>query len=592
MRSKTFGVPLLLSILVFVASCSQDQDLGSPEHLSDSAENKNGTETLGDLDVNVSSASGFVEGGVGMVGQTEGTLSFDVPVGATISQVFLYWAGGTTVVDGDDSITLAGQTVEGTLIGGPVNFFSADGIYYYFSSYRADVTSLGLVGDGNNTLTVGDFQFDMTAGVLDENNGCSIVVLYDDGTDAEVGLVDGIDMAFFGFSETLDATVPQTFSFTASTDAREAELLLVVGSVGENRPSQILVTTSAGTNDYTDFLGSFDGLTWDSLTIPVGIAAGETELTVQLVSTNSENPLGASMAWVCAGLATPLPAPPNALLSGTVYVDADSDGQQASYESGIGNVVLDIVNAQGVLQNVTTDADGNFEFAGLAGDYTVSIDVNNHLDTFNDDLGASFDPTTPVSVSVTAPQANVAFGYVPLPDQIIADLDFGVLSAISRPGSYWTKLFRRGLIEENSNRTANGHGGDSTDSGGWGHDENYLSASQLHLALDTIAQLYQPEPYVFTEGNELREVYELLKSKPKTDKELLFRELLITELNFVTSLGLIAEDDRLAVLISWGETLLVTPIVGGFNKAGEPNFRDAYRLFDTVNTGGGAGVDE
>jgi len=69
--------------------------------------------------------------------------------------------------------------------------------------------------------------------------------------------------------------------------------------------------------------------------------------------------------------------------------------------------------------------------------------------------------------------------------------------------------------------------------------------------------------------------------------------LLVTELNFVSSLGLIDEADRLEVLISWGETLLVTPVdEDESNKAGKPDFRGAYRVFDSINTGGGADVDE
>jgi len=406
------GRIFVLVLLIFVASCASENDLSGPDAGREFSANKNGTETLGTPDITISNGSGIVESGIGMVGQSEGSLNINVPEGATVNQVLLYWAGGTTAATGDGSVTLDGYTVEGTLIGGPVNFFSTNNIQYYFSSYRADITGLNVVAAGENTLALGDFRFDMSEGELDENNGCSVVVIYSDGSASDLAIVDGIDLAFFGFSSTLDATVPQTFTVTASDESREAELMLIVGSVGGDRPNQILVTTSAGTAEHSDLLGSFDGPTWDSLTMALTIPAGDTEVTVQLVSTDIASPLGASLAWVCAGLVAPLPAPPSSSISGTVYVDADTDEQQNSYESGIGNVVLDVTDAQGQVSQVTTDSDGHFEFTGPTGDYTVSIDVNNYLEAFNDDLGASFDATTPVSLNVTNPQSDLAFGFV------------------------------------------------------------------------------------------------------------------------------------------------------------------------------------
>lgn len=596
MNMRIVSLVALTSLLILAAACSQDNRLASPENLPTSlAGQKNGTETLGAPSIAISGGTGFAEGGVGMVGISTGVLVVDVPQDVMVAQVLLYWAGGTTGAAGDDEIMLDGSAVSGELIGGPTPFFTSGGVEYFFSAYRADITDLGLIQVGPNSVTVSGFDFDTSGGILDENNGCSIVVITDDGSAAELNLRDGLDMAYFDFAPTLDSTIPQTFGVTAADVDRLADLLVLAGSVGQERPNRIVVTTSMGDQNFDNALGSNDGLTWDSLVLSVTIPAGDTSVTVQVISIDSVDAQGASLGWVAAGLAVELPAPPTEDVSGTVFVDADNNGEQGMYESGIGNVVLDIDDGQGNVATVVTDADGHYVYGGLGGAYTVTIDLAAHLDAFNDDLGSSFAPTTPLSVVVNGATFGVDFGFVPVAEAILADLDFGELSSNARPVAYWVKLFRRGIIEEDSGRQAVGHdNGSGTDtSEGWGHDENYLSVEQLHLALDLLATLYQPEPYQFTPGNELKEAYDLLKARPRTDIERLYRELFVTELNFVTNLGLVDEADRLAVLISWGESLLVTePANKAFEKDRASDLWNAITIFEAVNTGGGAGVDE
>lgn len=308
---KEMRIVLLgLALLALVVGCSHDEEIlaplsSTPEIVYTVTADKNGTETLGAPSIAIAAGSGFAEGGVGMVDVTSGTLTIDVPEGAAVAQALLYWAGGTTGAPGDDTIVVDGTEILGELIGGPVNFFSVDGVQYYFSSFRADITRLGLVSAGANSFTITGFDFDYTGSFVDENNGVSLLVIYDDGTEAEIGLVDGLDMAFFNFVPTLDATVPQTFAFTADAADRTADLVIMAGSVGEGRPNQIKVTTSAGDQFFTDVLGSFEGLLWDSMILPVLVPAGDTSLTVQLISTPNADPLGASLGWVGAGLSVP-----------------------------------------------------------------------------------------------------------------------------------------------------------------------------------------------------------------------------------------------------------------------------------------------
>ncbi len=595
MNTRKLFCLVLTGLVILAAGCGQEDRLSSPEDSRFSTlADKNGTETLGAPDIPISIGSGFAEGGVGMVGVASGGFTVEVPAGAAIQQVLLYWAGGTTGAPGDDTIDLNGTAVQGTLIGGPVPFFTVDGVEYSFSAYRADITNLGLVAAGANSFTVSGFDFDTTGGNLDENNGCSLVVITDDGTAAELNLRDGLDMAYFGFQPTLDATVPQTFAVTPADFDRDADLLLLAASVGEERPNRVLVTTSQGDQVFDNALGSNDGLTWDSLILSVLIPAGDDAVTVQLISTNSVEPQGASLGWVGAGLAVALPPEPTEDISGTVFVDADNNGVQGLYESGIGNVVLDIDDGQGNVATVVTAADGTYVFSGPAGSYTVTLSLTDHLTAFNEDLAASFTPTTPLSVSVSGATAGVDFGFVPDVEAILADLDFGELTTDARPLEYWTKVFRRALIEQNSGRRALGHHDGDPGGGGWGLGEDYFNGDDLRALLAVIATLYQPEPYLFTPGSELEEVYTVLKTRPLTDEQDLFRELLVTELNFAAGTGLVDEVDRLGVLISWGESLLVTASsANSANKGSSGDIAGAITIFGALNnTGGGGGVDE
>ena len=576
----------VLFLLVLGAGCSQDPQLNSPVGNTGFGA-KNGTEVLGPPSIAIASGTGLVEGGVGMVGVNSAQLTVDVPAGAQVVQALLYWAGGATTGSGDAEISLDGNMIQGELIGGPVLFFGS----YEFFAYRADVTSLGLVGAGMNTLTVADFDF--TGTTLDENNGVSILVIYDTGDEASIILRDGLDMAYFGFEPTLDATVPQIFNVDPESGDRMAELTIVAASVGENRPSVIKVTTSAGDQLFEDVLGSVDGLTWDSMTLAVDVPAGADEVSVQIISTPGTDPNGASLGWVAAGLALQPTEVETFAVTGVVFEDASVDATFDGIEWGIGDVVVELVDGGGNVYTARTDFFGHYQIDAPAGVYTVAINLVDYPDDINADLAVSFDATTvlsrPVTIGPDSPGHH--FGFTPRAEQLAAELENGDLLSDGQTAKYWTTLLRRGLIEEGSERQATGHDGDTSGSGGWGHDEEYFSAEELHGLISTIEGLYLTQPYQFTDGMELEEVYDILKTRPKTDEERLYRELLVTELNFVAGFGIIGQADVLGVLISWGESLLAAGNKSmDKGRAGDIVF--AYNLFEAINTGGGGGVDE
>ncbi len=254
------------------------------------------TEALGDPGIPLPEGSGIAIAGTGLETQP-GTINLNVP--GTVKLALLYWSGGdpTEPFDGDNTLTVNGDEIVGELIGGPTPFYST----YQFLAFRADVTDR--IATGDNALTVSGMEFDATG---QENNGAGLLVVYENGPLAEIQLRDGLDMAFFNFSPPLDATVPQTFTFMPEDVDRSGDLSVFAGSVGTNRPNLIRVTPAVGVQEFDDPLGSLDLPLWDSVVLPVVIPAGVDELTVELISTPTFDPLGASMSWIAGGLSIPV----------------------------------------------------------------------------------------------------------------------------------------------------------------------------------------------------------------------------------------------------------------------------------------------
>jgi hypothetical protein len=289
-----------------------------------------GTETLGNPSVTINaSATRVLAAGVGMTGFVDAPNSFsvNVPAGTTVHQVLLYW-GGHFSQNGfagapDNAISVNGNAVVGTQIGGPAYFFSAFGADEYFTTYRTDVTGLNLVVPGPNTLTISNMAFTSVLGNA-ANDGAGVLVLYSDPTDppgSSVGVRDGLDLAFNGFPSPRDTTVPQTFTFPSSPLDRTANLASLAGSVSDANPlygfrtNQLRITFNlGGTGDVTldNPYQSLQGKEWDASNISVTVPASATQMTVQALSGGpgpSPN-TPASFAWNAASVSIPGPPPP------------------------------------------------------------------------------------------------------------------------------------------------------------------------------------------------------------------------------------------------------------------------------------------
>ena len=267
-----------------------------------------GTETVGPPSTPIAQGSGVASGGVGLDAGQPMPITLTVPNGATVKQVLIHWEGLFVAPGGpDDTITVNGTEVTGTLIGGPTLFFySSSGAPVSSTSYRADITGLNAVQPGPNSVSVGDLNFNFT------NDGASIHAIYDDGSGlADIQLRDGNDAAYRDFAPPLDSTTPQTFTVAAAEVARDASLILAVGSVEPDRPTKIRITAGAEVTVLTNPLGNDEGAEWDHLVLPVTIPAGATTVTVQILSEDDgTGRVPASLVWVTATLNVPPTAPP------------------------------------------------------------------------------------------------------------------------------------------------------------------------------------------------------------------------------------------------------------------------------------------
>lgn len=608
LKKLSISILALATISALAAGCSRqsplDTDAGQAGPF-DAA--KDGSEALGPPSVAIAAGSGLAHGGATLVGVESAGLTVTVPAGAQVRQVLLYWAGGSVAVDGDDVIELDGIAVEGELIGGPTWFYTLQGAAYHFSAYRADVTGLGLVGPGSTTLTVSGFDF--ASGAADENSGASLLVIWDDGTPAGIQVRDGLDMAYFGFTGVLNNTVPQEFAVAAAQTDRLVELVLMAASVGQERPTRVVVTTSAGVQSFEDPMGGLDGAQWESIELPVLVPAGATSVTVELVSSPGYTPRGASLGWVGAALVDPAAGqgPQPWTISGTAFVDADRDGYRDESETVLPGVAVDLAAAIGATGRAAlstlTGPDGSYAFSVPAGAYVVEVDPSAHPSSFNPDLAAYFLATGPLERTVTVgPSApGNDFGFVPDDTRLLAALDSGQLEPEGLTQAMWRQIFRCAMLAEGDEGGYDDVDGALWRGGYYGDDcgvvteRLFYDAPTLRQLLVEVSALHLPSPFVFPAERELIQAYKVLSMLPRTDEEALLQETLVTELNYVTGRAPAGQLDLVYSLAGWAESLLTWVEDEGAAAADKDrttDLRRALTVLEALNTGGGGGVDE
>jgi hypothetical protein len=271
-----------------------------------------GSETLGPVSIGIDPGTSIVVAGTGMSQNNSGEIEVDLPLGADMKQVLLYWQGFT---DGNGPTSDQNKiTVNGTPItaGLPIGMV-VDKSY----CYREDITDITVVNSGAIKIMVEDMGFN---GV---NNGAGILVIFDDGSDlAAIDIRDGYDYAWIGAALPVkQETVPQTFTFSPAPFDRTANLSMLFSAVagtastGGFRPTIIRITVGGVITIESNLLDSNDGEELDSVNLLVDIPAGATEMTVQSFSEGINPPEPgkegepASFVWIAAGFSI-VPPPP------------------------------------------------------------------------------------------------------------------------------------------------------------------------------------------------------------------------------------------------------------------------------------------
>ncbi len=277
-----------------------------------------GTESLGAPAVAIASGTGVAAAGVGLAESQPGTIQINVPSGARVEQVLAYWTCQYRI-SGDPEIEVDSTPVTGASIGGPAVFFDIEGVPVYSETYRADITGLGLITSGPNSVPIGG----LACGGAFENSGAGILVIYSmaSAPPAVIDVRDGQDLAFCAFEDPLTTTVEQEFVFAPTDADRTAKLWLLVASVhslsgGQRRANRIKVTVDGAESYVNDALSSSDGTAWDTLGLDVLVPAGASSVKVQVLSEDATDllqggsgcpadPRPASLNWLAAGLSVP-----------------------------------------------------------------------------------------------------------------------------------------------------------------------------------------------------------------------------------------------------------------------------------------------
>jgi len=266
-----------------------------------------GTEQLGAPALTLASANRVAAAGVGTLPNGSGLLDITLPAGAQVRQVLVYWEGldlGPNDHGETATIGLDAQLVNGVRIGGPSDLFGAS----WSSTFRADVTKLGLVAPGANQIFVNGVDFTRYP------NGAGLVVSYQLGSGAGTVLIkDGNDIASSVKAPPYNNTAPVEFTFAPSADDRLVDLSMFYSGFFPDAASLITISVDGEVElSLLDVIDHSDGAAWATVPAQLTIPAGATKLSVQAapidtgVGPNADGGFQ-KFAWSYVGFALPAP---------------------------------------------------------------------------------------------------------------------------------------------------------------------------------------------------------------------------------------------------------------------------------------------
>lgn len=331
-----------------------------------------------------------------------------------------------------------------------------------------------------------------------------------------------------------------------------------------------------------------DGITWES-SVPTNASADYS------VTYSGDLPVGFVDATVESGNDTAtmeVPGPCKGIytISGSVYVDGNTNQLKDLSESGLRNVTVQLTDGAGQTWTRTTTDIGSYLFTVYTGssavDFTVEVPpATAEAGDFNEQLFDTYTPTTdPPSKPVTVNGADVSgtdFGFAPQTQKLIQQFEDGTIALDTEEPKFWIKQLR---FAKKNNKNAE------------------VSAADLNGYLAAIEELLLEDPFQFGD-NKIDEALDVLTRPIRTDLESLLVQLLTAELNVLSGRGSNSLEFDLA-LLAYGEAAAFEEAAAGTaslqkNLAGSVSSSatvtsltsDAESLLTSYNfSGGGGGV--
>lgn len=276
-------------------------------------------------------------------------------------------------------------------------------------------------------------------------------------------------------------------------------------------------------------------------------------------------------------------------ISGSVFVDGNSNGIKNTSESGIQNVTVNLINAAGMEFNQKTTSNGTYSYEVFAGsnpaDFRIEVKSETADDTdFNEGLFDGYTATTLSSKTVTvngADASGIDFGFAPQTAKLILQFEEGQILLDTEEPKFWIQQLR---FAQKNNANAD------------------ISAVDLLGYLDVIEQLFLTDPFQFGD-NKIDAALTILTGPAKTELESLLIQLLAAELNVVSGRGSGNLDFDLA-LIAYGESAAdelkngtvslniqssISTSTTDVTSAVRTSISDAESLLTSFNSSGGGG---
>ncbi|GAB2777015.1 hypothetical protein [Salinimicrobium soli] len=221
----------------------------------------------------------------------------------------------------------------------------------------------------------------------------------------------------------------------------------------------------------------------------------------------------------CAGVYT---------ISGSIFIDANSDKTKQPSETGIGGYTINLDQGE-YHAEVQTSGDGSYSFEVLEGSYTVSVGS----DLLNDQ---NYTATTVVSydVDVTGDVTGKNFGYQVEATKITGEFNNGTIPLDTEDYKFW--------IQQIKNAGKNNSG---------------YSKADLNKLLSDVEMYLLDVPFQFG-GNKAKTALDILSKPIKSELDLYLQQLLTAELNVKSGRGAYKTvDGKLVLNESFNTALMI-----------------------------------